>query len=302
MKNKISRRQFFGTTAVIAGGAMLAPRSLVASEPVRKRTAIDQVTLGNTGIKLSRLGMGTGSNSGQVQRELGHEGFDRLLKYGFDRGLTYIDTAESYHTHEWIREAIKGIPREKLYIQTKMPESPEKPMEVLDRYRKELGVDYLDCVLSHYAHTPDWPDERKRALDALAEAKERQIIRAKGVSCHGLPALTRATKVDWVDVHLVRINPQGRHIDGPTYEWNANGFETTLPAAMKEIAAMRSKGRGIIGMKLIGNGDFKTPEDREKSIRFAMGCGLLDACVIGFKSTAEIDEAIERIDRALAEA
>jgi predicted aldo/keto reductase-like oxidoreductase len=173
---------------------------------------------------------------------------------------------------------------------------------VLDRYRQELGVDYLDTVLTHYAHTPGWPEERQRVLDALDEAKEKKIIRAKGVSCHGLPALKRATPMDWVDVHLVRINPQGRHVDGPTYHWNSSGNETTMPEAMKEIAAMRAKGRGMIGMKIIGNGDFTKPEDREKSVRYAMQCGMLDAVVIGFASTAEIDEAIERINRALAEA
>jgi predicted aldo/keto reductase-like oxidoreductase len=171
---------------------------------------------------------------------------------------------------------------------------------VLDRYRLELGVDYFDSVLSHYATTNNWHEERRRVLDALEEAKEKKIIRSHGVSCHGLPALTRATQLNWVDVHLVRINPQGRHIDGPTYQWNANGYESTLPQVTKEIKAMRAKGRGIIGMKLIGNGDFKNPEDREKSIRFAMQCGLLDAVVIGFASTAEIDEAIERMNRALA--
>lgn len=298
----ITRRQFFGTTATLAGTAMLSPCAILAEQKPAKRTATDQVTLGKTGIKLSRLGIGTGSNSGQVQRELGREGFDRLIRYAYERGITYIDTAQNYHTHDFIREAIKGLPREKLFIQTKMPDAPEKPLEVLDRYRQELGVDYLDSVLSHYATTDDWPEQRKRVLDALDEAKEKKIIRAKGVSCHGLPALTRATKVDWVDVHLVRINPQGRHVDGPTYQWNSHGNETTMPEALKEITAMRAKGRGIIGMKLIGNGDFKDPADREKSIRYAMQSGVLDAVVIGFASTAEIDEAIERINRALAEA
>lgn len=295
----ISRRKFLGSAATLAGAALLPPKEIFP--PPRKRTAVDQVTLGRTGIRLSRLGIGTGSNSGQVQRDLGHEGFNRLIRYAYDRGITYIDTAESYHTHEWIKEAIKGLPREKLYIQTKMPGTPEKPREVLDRYRRELGVDYFDTVLSHYATTGSWDDERKRVLDALEEAKEKQIIRAKGVSCHGLPALTRATQVKWVDVHLVRLNPQGRHIDGPTYQWNDHGFETTLPAVTKEIKTMRSQGRGIIGMKLIGNGDFKNAADREKSIRYAMHCGLLDAVVIGFASTAEIDEALERMNRALAE-
>jgi len=300
--SRISRRQFFGTTAALAGAAALSPGAVFSARAATKRTATDQVTLGKTGIKLSRLGLGTGTNSGQVQRSLGREGFDRLIRYAYDQGITYIDTAQSYHTHEYIREAIKGLPREKLFIQTKMPDVPENPLESLDRYRQELGVDYLDSVLSHYATTDDWPEPRKRVLDALDEAKEKKIIRAKGVSCHGLPALTRATKVDWVDDHLVRINPQGRHVDGPSYEWNPNGYETTMPEAMKEIKAMRAKGRGIIGMKLIGNGDFKKPEDREKSIRYAMQSGVLDAVVIGFASTAEIDEAIERINRALAEA
>jgi hypothetical protein len=200
-----------------------------------------------------------------------------------------------------IRDAIKGLPREKLFIQTKMPGLPEKPLELLDRYRKELDTDYLDSVLTHCAATHDWDDHRRRVLDALAEAKEKKIIRAKGVSCHGLPALTRATQVDWVDVQLVRINPQGRHVDGPTDKWNPDSYETTMPDALKEIKAMRAKGRGIIGMKLIGNGDFKSPEDREKSIRYAMQSGVLDAAVIGFASSAEIDEAISRINRALAE-
>jgi predicted aldo/keto reductase-like oxidoreductase len=299
---KFNRRQFLQATVALAGTAVAGPGLLDARPVAVKRTAVDQVSLGNTGIKCSRLGIGTGSNSGKVQRDLGRDGFDRLIRYAYDKGITYIDTAQNYQTHDYIREAIKGLPREKLYIQTKMPDVPEKPLEVLDRYRKELGVDYLDCVLSHCATTNTWNDDRRRVLDALAEAKEKKIIIAKGVSCHGLPALTRATQVDWVDVHLVRLNPQGRHIDGPTSQWNTAGYETTLPEVVKEVKAMRTKGRGIIGMKMIGNGDFKKPEEREKSIRYAMQCGLLDAVVIGFASTAEIDEAIERINRALAEA
>lgn len=298
--NQFSRRQFLSRSVALAGMTLLKPVALTAA-PGKKLTAADQVALGKTGLKLSRLGIGTGSDSGKVQRDLGREGFTRLIRYAYDQGITYIDTAQSYQTHEFIRDAIKGLPREKLFIQTKMPDAPPKPLEVLDRFRKELGVEYLDSVLSHYATTNDWDDQRRRVLDALEEAKGKQIIRAKGVSCHGLPALVRATRVDWVDVQLVRLNPQGRHVDGPTFEWNPGVNETTLPDVVKEIKAMRAKGRGIIGMKLIGNGEFTTAEDREQSIRYAMQCGLLDAAVIGFASTAEIDEAITRINRALAE-
>jgi predicted aldo/keto reductase-like oxidoreductase len=298
--NDLSRRHFIQTTAAFAGATLLAPLGLGAAEPPAKRTAVDQVTLGKTGIKLSRLGIGTGSNSGNVQWGLGQEGFNRLIKYAYDQGITYIDAAQSYKTHGWIGQAIKGLPREKLFIQTKMSGVPKDPLAVIDQFRKNLDTDYIDSLLTHCATTPDWDDQRKRVLDAFEEAKEKKLIRSHGVSCHGLPALTRAAKVNWVDVHLVRINPQGAHVDVQSERWDAVSDETSLPKVMEQIKAMRDQGRGIIGMKIIGNGDFKKAEDREKSIQFAMKCGLLDAVVIGFASPAEIDEAIERINRALA--
>lgn len=301
MDRRITRRQFIKSTAVLAGTAFL---SSCSTGPFAKKgppTAADQVTLGKTGLKLSRLGMGTGSKGGSIQRALGQEEFTRLVRYAYDNGITYIDTAQNYKTHEMVREAIKGLPREKLFIQSKMPGIPEKPLEVLDRYRKELGVDYIDSLLSHCAVTPGWDDERRRVLDALEEAKDRKIILSHGVSCHSLPALRKAGELDWVDVNLVRINPQGAYMDTPAGQWNAKSDVTHLLAVQQQMQIMRQNGHGVIGMKIIGNGDFKTAEERERSIRFAMQGGLVDAVVIGFKNTAEIDEAILRINRALSQ-
>jgi predicted aldo/keto reductase-like oxidoreductase len=299
--NQITRRQFIKSTAALAGAIILPCNAQPASEIKPKRTAVDQVTLGKTGLKLSRLGLGTGSIGGSIQRALGQEKFNSLIRYAYDKGITYIDTAQAYRTHEMVREAIKGLPREKLFIQSKMPGTPENPLEVLDRYRKELNVDYIDSLLVHCGVSKNWDEKRKRLLDAFEEAKQKKIIRAHGVSCHTIPATTRAAQLDWVDVNLVRINPQGAHIDTPVERWNAKSDASHVPAMMEQIKIMRKKRHGIIGMKLIGNGDFKKPEDREKSIRFAMKCGLLDAVVIGFKSPAEIDEAIKRMNSALAE-
>jgi len=298
---EITRRQFIKSTAALAGAIFLPCHARPASEIKPKRTAVDQVTLGKTGLKLSRLGLGTGSIGGSIQRGLGQEKFNSLIRYAYDQGITYIDTSESYRTHEMVREAIKGLPREKLFIQSKMPGTPEKPLEVLDRYRKELNVDYIDSLLVHCGVSKNWDEKRKRLLDAFEEAKQKKIIRAHGISCHTIPASTRAARLDWVDVNLVRINPQGAHMDTPAETWNAKSDVSHVPAMMEQIRIMRKKRHGIIGMKLIGNGDFKKPEDREKSIRFAMKCGLLDAVVIGFKSPAEIDEAIKRMNSALAE-
>jgi predicted aldo/keto reductase-like oxidoreductase len=300
-KKQITRRQFIQNTATLAGGLFLSSCSLETTTSKSTPTAVDQVTLGKTGLKLSRLGIGTGSIGGSIQRALGSEGFNSLIRYAYDQGITYIDTAESYRTHTMVRDAIKGLPREKLFIQSKMPGRPEKPLEVIDRFRKELGVDYIDSLLIHCTVKNDWEEGRKRLLDAFEEAKEKQIIRAHGVSCHALPALTKAAQLDWVDVNLVRINPQGAHVDTPVEQWDAKSDVSHVSAVLEQIKIMRKNRHGIIGMKMIGNGDFIHPEDREKAIRFAMQRVPLDAVVIGFKSNAEVDEAIQRMNRALAE-
>ncbi len=304
-ETRITRRQFIGRTAAIAGGVALAGCSGPAPQggapaPAAKRTAADRVVLGKSGVSPSRLGIGVGSNGGNVQRALGHEAFDRLIRHAYDRGVTYIDTADSYHTHDWVRQAIAGLPREKLYIQSKMGGVPPHPLEDIDRFRKELGVDYIDTVLVHCAFTANWDQERKPVIDALLEAKARKIVRAVGFSCHSLTALARAAQLDWIDVALLRMNPQGSHIDTPIENWDAPSDASHVEASLAGIRAIKAKGIGIIGMKICGNGDFTDAGDREKSIRFAMTSGLPDAIVIGLKSPAEVDEAIERIDRNLA--
>ena len=299
----ISRREFLKRSTAVAGLAALgsdffAHPALAAT----KRTATDQVTLGKTGIKLSRLGFGTGSNSGNVQRALGQPEFNRLIRYAYDQGITYLDTALSYRTHEWIGAAVKGLPREKLFIQTKIGGVPEKPLELIDKIRQTYDMDYVDTLLVHCATTKNWEDQRKRMMDAISEAQSKKWVRARGVSCHSLPALSVASSLDWVESNLVRLNPQGAHMDTPAEAVNARSDASHIPPVVQEIKTMRAKGHGVIGMKLIGNGDFTDAEDREKAIRYVMQSDLCDAVVIGFKSTAEIDEAIERINRAFAEA
>jgi aryl-alcohol dehydrogenase-like predicted oxidoreductase len=303
MKRHLSRRQFLGRSATLAGAALLSrwilPEALAAVEPPLKRTATDQVTLGKTGIKLSRLGFGTGSNNGQVQTALGKEGFTKLFRYAYDHGITYIDAAQNYRTFDWIGDAIKGLPREKLFIQSKVWGQPADVLAAIDSHRKTFDTDYVDSLLVHCMTRGSWTDDMKRIMDGFNEAKDRKWIRARGVSCHSLPALRAATASDWTEVHLVRVNPQGHMTDGAS---GFGGGNNDIAPVMEEIKTMKAKGRGVIAMKLIGNGDFQNAEDREKAMRFAMASKDIDAAVIGFKSTQEIDEAIERMNKALAEA
>ena len=298
--NHFSRRQFLETSAALAGAALFSPLQLLAAEKP-KRTAVDQVALGKTGLKLSRLGFGAGSNSGNVQRSLGQETFNRLIRHAYDQGITYFDCAQGYRTFEWLGAALKGLPREKLFLQSKIPGKPEGVLAAIDKHRKAYDTDYIDSMLVHCMVKDGWTDEYKRVLDGFNEAKEKKWIRAKGVSCHSLPALRTAAASDWTEVHLVRVNPQGAHIDTPAETWNATSDASHLEPVLKEIRTMHAKGHGVIGMKIIGDGDFKNAEDREKSIRFAMAHPEIHAVVIGFKSPAEIDEAIQRMNLALAE-
>lgn len=296
----LSRRRFLSAAgAGIAAVTTRCSSSRTSAPPASSATA-DLVDLGGTGARISRVGFGTGSNSGAIQRELGSDGFQRLFRYGYERGIRYIDTADGYRTHDLVRAAIRGIPREDLWILTKMPwENPEfvaDPLSVIDRYRRELDTDYLDCLLIHCTTTPGWPDELRSMMDGFDEAVHRGWIRLKGVSCHGLPALSTAAGTDWVQVHLVRLNPQGHHCDGDTGDWSEPG---KLDVVVGEVTDMRDRGRGVIAMKIIGNGDFVESEARKESIRYAVQSGLAHAMVIGFKSEVEIDEALTHLDQAV---
>src|ERR1700733_1131338 len=187
----VSRRQFMQTSA-LAGAALLSPWSLpgsrAADAPAAVRTAVDQVTLGKTGITLSRLGFGTGSANGHSQTALGKDAFTKLIHYAYDQGITYIDTAQQYTTFEWIGDAIKGLPREKLFIQSKVPGQPGDVLAAIDHHRKVFNTDYVDSLLIHCMVKNQWTDDWKRIMDGFDEAKEKKWIRAKGVSCHSLPA------------------------------------------------------------------------------------------------------------------
>ncbi len=302
----VTRRQFIQTSTVVAG-TLLLPRWTQASPrgdaPVAaasvKRTAADQVTLGKTGIKLSRLGFGTGSDNGAIQTANGKPAFVDVIHYAYDQGITYIDTAESYHTFGWIADATKGLPREKLFIQSKVDNKPADVLAVVDRHRKTFNTDYVDSLLIHCMTHGQWTDEFKRIMDGFSEAQSRKWIRAKGVSCHSLPALRAAAASDWTEVHLVRVNPQGVYTDTEDSYWGEEAHDVTPVVA--EIKNMHAKGHGVIGMKIYGAGTFTNAADRDQSVKFAMSHPEIDAIVIGLKNRQEVDEAIARVNRMLQE-
>jgi predicted aldo/keto reductase-like oxidoreductase len=259
-----------------------------------------------TGITSSLMGIGTGSigvNRQSNQTRLGQPKFTELIRHAFDRGITFFDCADQYGSHTYLREAIKGLPREKFVIQSKIiHRTADEARADLDRFRKELGVDYIDIVLMHVVTEPDWNTRYQGVKDVLAEAKQKGVIRAHGCSCHSLAAAVSAAAADpWVEVDLARFNPWGRHMDNKRGEPREKAPEHVKPVLQR----MHRAGKGVIGMKILAQGDIAQGEDRlariRESLRFALGSGVLDMMVIGFESPRQIDEVLTETRVALAD-
>ena len=207
-----SRREFLkGTLA--AGVVASHPRW---ADAATKRSATDWVTLGNSGVKVTRLAFGTGSWGGKVQRELGQERFTRLVRHAYDRGIRFFETADAYsEMHEMLAIALRGLPRDSYRLMTKMRlRGDEDPKATIDRFRKELESEYFDILLLHCVRVPDWATQYERLRDALSEAKDKKVILAHGASCHGLlPLRAFPANTGWLDVALLRINPVGTRMD-----------------------------------------------------------------------------------------
>lgn len=281
----MNRRDFLvGSGAVAAAGLLNKRLAAIPSLP-QKFAASDTVVLGKTGIRTSRLAMGTGTIGyahHSNQTKLGVKGLSDLLLHGYDQGLRFFDTADSYGSHPHVAEALKHVPRDKVTVLTKSWARDPKQMRAdLDRFRRELGTDYLDIALMHCLSEGDWTDRFRGVMDVLSEAKEKGIIRAHGCSCHTLEALRDATRSPWVEVHLVRINPIGSNMDADP--------ETVLTS----IRAMKAQKKAVVGMKILGQGDLRNRQD--EALRYALGLGLLDAFTIGAENQAEQDDLVRRI-------
>jgi predicted aldo/keto reductase-like oxidoreductase len=254
----------------------------------RAKRAADRVTLGRTGIVTSRLALGSGTNGwggSSDQTRLGTKAFVQILRHGFEQGVDFWETADQYGAHDHLRRGLSLVGRKKVVVLTKTRASTATEMEAdLGRFLKELGTDYLDVVLLHNMKSPHWASERAGAMEVLERAKEKGVIRAHGVSCHTLSALRLAARTTWVEVDLARINPAGAHMDAD-------------PHTVKQVLAdMKRAGKGVIGMKILGQGDLANSLD--EAITHAVKLESLDAFTIGFRSRGELDDVVRRIATA----
>lgn len=293
----IWRRDFIGTAAAAGAAACLGTAGKLAQAAEDLPPPPPQVPLGRTGVMLSRVGQGTGVHGGNRQSDQTRMGFEKLVslfRHSYDRGITFFDLADLYGTHVYFREALRHMDRDKLAILTKIwwrydgPEDKsrdahrkENARTTLERFCHEISTDYLDIVLLHCMTTKSWTDDLSPYMEALAEAKEKKLVRAVGVSCHDYGALQAAADNPWVDVVLARINPRGVLMDGTPEE---------IVAVLRKI---KEAGKAVIGMKIFGEG--KLASERETCVEFAQNLGLLDCMTIGFQEPAHVDDMLRLI-------
>src|SRR5881392_3609384 len=286
---EMKRREFLTSAAYGMSAAWLGTKMTASAfalpAPTKRFTASDTVVLGSTGIHTSRLAMGTGtvgSGHHSNQTALGVKGLSDMLLNGYDHGLRFFDAAYSYGSHPHVAEALKHVPRDKVTILTKTwARDAAGARADLDRFRRELGIDYIDVCLMHCLTEGDWTERYRGVMDVLSEAKEKGILRAHGCSCHSIEALRAAAKSPWVEVDLARVNPIGSHMDADP---------ATVVGVLRE---MRAAGKGVIGMKILGQGDMRTRQD--EALKYALSLDVLDAFTIGAESTAEQEDLIRRI-------
>jgi aryl-alcohol dehydrogenase-like predicted oxidoreductase len=293
MKN-INRRNFIQKSSLGLAGTLAAASGLINLGFIPASGAmIDTVQLGETGMSVPRLALGTGSYGWQktsAQKKMGEDKFVQMAQHAYDRGVRFFETADMYGTHEFVGKAMKKVGRENVTLLTKIMVyehqdwyKPEPFQKSIDRFRKELDTDYIDILLLHCMVNSEWPDEYKRYMDDYSEAKQKGIIKQVGLSCHDFGAIKIAAENPWADVLLARINYEGAKMDSTP--------ENVMPVLKKA----KDKGKGIIGMKIFGCGDLTKVDQRQKSLEYVIKSGNVDCMTIGMDSIEQVDDNIERI-------
>ena len=288
---QISRRHFIqtglvGAAAVTAGFTNIA----YAGSKIQE---IDRVKLGQTGLIVPRLAMGTGTHGGNQSSDMtrmGVENWVKIARYAHERGVTFYDAADLYGSHQNVQQMLKEVSREKTTLLSKIWTRSEKwnqdaPEKTIDRFRRETGSEYFDIMLLHCMTNANWKEEKKPYIEALSEAKQKGIVKTVGLSCHSFEALKIAADDPWVDVILARINPEGVIMDASAEE------------VMAVLKKAHDSGKGIIGMKIFGEGRFTEESQRDKSLQYVIGSNNVDCMTIGMTSIEQVDENVHRIMR-----
>jgi predicted aldo/keto reductase-like oxidoreductase len=228
---------------------------------------------------------------------LGQQEFSKLVAYAYERGIRFFETAESYATPAMLGEALKPYPRDSYRIMNKVTtEYQGDPHKKLDELRSFANMEYFDVMLLHWQHTGNWPAESARWQDAILEAEQKKTIVSHGASVHGLPALRQVPGNKWLDIAMIRVNHNGTRMDAeiPDLDDLGNVNEVVTHIAPGE------EGRYGRDQHEADRRRRLQPRRPQKAMRFAFQNAKVDCVTVGYKNTAEVDEAIENLNLALA--
>ncbi len=281
-----------------------------------------KVELGKTGIKVSRLGIGTGTGlpSGHcAQALMDTNELAGLLLYSLDRGINHWDTAFQYNTYSHIKEALKQVRRSDVVLTTKFSAAHEKEtIRDFNTTLNDLNVDYVDVCLLHGVRTNTELQMRSGALNAMVKLKKEGKVRAVGLSSHGLGVLKSVLEMPELDLVWGRINYAGLHMDTEClgmYDQMASVYwlkkcYKLLPERVKllirpkashepipedarneveeTLQKIHSQSKGIVGMKVLAEGMLR--DDAEKAIKYVNSLSFVDSFIIGMLNKEEVDE------------
>jgi aryl-alcohol dehydrogenase-like predicted oxidoreductase len=297
MTMNYTRREFIKTGVAAGIGAMLPMGADAAGQPLAPAffNPYEKVELGKTGITTTLLAMGTGmhgyNHRSDVTR-MGHDKAVQLVRKIYESGVRFFDTADQYGTHFIISEALSIYPRSEYTVNTKIWPYPGNGQpranmyHEVDRFLKELKMEYVDSLLLHCLRDGKWRTEMSDYMEALDKLKQDGKIRAHGVSCHSLDALKEAVKENWVDIVLARINPYGAKMDG------------TADEVYNVVKQLHQAGRGVMAMKVFGEGEFANdPAKRSNSLKYILQSGYVDVLDIGMLKMSDLTDTAERISK-----
>ena len=287
----MKRRDFLRKT--LTGAAITAGANIPVQAETPKCDLSEWVSL-TPNVRTSRLGLGTGVFGSGRQSNLTR--MDRakaldIVRYCYDCGIRFFDMADMYGTHGIIAEALAGKPRDSYVLSTKiwghpggLPEQERPTADVMvPRFLKELHTDYLDMVQIHCLMNDRWESEFARYFDSLNQLKEQGIIRAHGVSCHSLRAAQQAAVNPWVDAMHIRMNTANTRMEG------------TWDEAAAVTATAKKHGKGVIVMKILGEGSIKDPAKRRESTLAVARLATKDVMIVGFEAREHVDEFLTNL-------
>lgn len=299
---KLHRRQFIGVTLAGISGLLLGQgNERTDSIQPKPFDPYEKVQLGKTGLKMTKVGLGTGINASRresAHTRMGQEAFTKVARGCLDRGMNWFDTADLYGSHGLLRNALAGVPRDTYLLVSKIwlrpggiPEPQDQRPDadkVVERFLKELGTDCIDLVLLHCLVESDWNSRYEKQMSLLTDLKQKGVIRAHGVSCHSLEAFKRAAEEPWVDSIHERVNPYGVQMDDTP--------EKVVPVFEKA----HDNGKGTVGMKIMGAGNFSDSDmKRDHSIEYAFNLPCLNVMTVGFESLTQVDDFESRVKKAV---